>query len=238
MIEFLAKNFNYITYSLEFLAALTGIIYLKKYRNSSTKYFIFFLIYIFIVEVLGASLVYYPDFYPVYLIRRMGFQMTNWYNLFWFFGSILFVFYYFHSLLQLNQTKYIIKIVGILFTFIMLGHFMFYFDVFMSSHPKLYQLLGLLATFISIAVYFIEFLKSDSILNIFRTFGFYGSIGLFLWWLIITPVIFFDLYNTEADWHYVNLKRLIFLFANAFMYSIFTFALMYCKPENISNTAN
>lgn len=238
MIEFLAKNFNFITYGLEFLAALTGIICLKNYINSSTKYFIFFLIYIFIIEVLGASLVYYPDFYPVYLIRRIGFQMTNWYNIFWFFGSIVFVLYYFYSLLQLKQNKFIIKIVGILFSLIMLGHFIIYFDVFMSSHPKLYQFLGLLATFISIALYFIEFLKSDSMLNIFKTFGFYASIGLFLWWLIITPVIFFDFYNTEADWHFVNLKRLIFLFANAFMYSTFTFALMYCKPENRGGTVN
>jgi hypothetical protein len=114
----------------------------------------------------------------------------------------------------------------------MLGHFILYFDVFMNTHPKLYQFLGLLATFICIALYFIEFLQSDSILNIFKTFGFYASIGLFLWWLIITPVIFFDFYNTVSDWNFVNLKSLIFLFANIFMYTCFTVGLIVSKSTN------
>ena len=232
MIEFLAKNFNFITYGFEFLAALTGIICLKKYKYSTTKYFIFFLIYLFFIEVVGASLIYHPDFYPIYLLRSIGFQITNWYNVFWFFGSIVFILYYFHSLLKLKQAKFIIKMVGVLFSVVMLCHFMLHFDIFMTSHPKLYQFLGLLATFICIAFYFIEFLQSDAVLNIFKTFGFYVSIGLLIWWLTITPVIFFDFYNTEADWHFVNLKRLIFLFANIFMYTCFTVGLIISKPIN------
>ena len=232
MIEFLAQNFNFITYGLEFLAALTGLIYFKKYKSSTTKFFIYFLSYIFFVEIIGALLVFTPTFFPIYFIRSIGVRVNNWYNVFWFFGSILFLVYYFHSIIKLKQNKFIIKIVGILFLVIMLGHFVLYFDIFMKSHPMLYQLLGLITTFICIAIYFIEFLQSDSILNVFKTFGFYGSIGLFIWWLIITPVIFFDYYNTVSDWDFVNLKRLIFLFANLFMYSCFTVGLIISKPIN------
>lgn len=232
MEEFLTKNFNFITYGFELLAALAGILYCKKFKNTTTEYFIYFLIYIFFVEFIGASLLYFATSPPIKLIRSIGIRSINWYNLFWFFGSILFVLFYFHSLMKLKQYKVIIKIVALLFSLVMLGHFILYFEIFMTSHPKIYQFLGLLATFICITLYFIELLKTDSILHIFKTFGFYASFGLFLWWLIITPVIFFDHYNTISDWSFVNLKRQIFLFANIFMYTTFIFALVFCKPEN------
>lgn len=232
MDDFLLAYYLPLTHGFEILAAATGLLLYKEYKNSVTKYFIFFLYYIFFIEIVGALFFYAPTFLPIHLIRSLGFRVTSWYNVFWFFGSIVFILYYFHSLLKLKQFKYIIKLVGVLFSIIMLGHFILYFDVFMNTHPKLYQFLGLLATFICIALYFIEFLQSDSILNIFKIFGFYASIGLFLWWLIITPVIFFDFYNTVSDWNFVNLKSLIFLFANIFMYTCFTVGLIVSKSTN------
>ena len=232
MFEFLTNNFNFITYGFELLAAIVGVFCFKKFKNTTTQYFIYFLIYIFFVEFVGASLVYFYPFPPIKMLRSIGIRSANWYNLFWFFGSILFVLFYFHSLIKMKLFKLLIKIVAMLFSLMMLGHFALNHEVFLNSHPKIYQLLGLIATFICISLYFIEFLKSDSILYIFKTFGFYASLGLFLWWLIITPVLFFDNYNTVADWDFVNLKRRIFLFSNIFMYLTFTFALLWCKPEN------
>lgn len=232
MIEYITQNFNFITYTFELIAALVGLFCFKKYKNYPTKYFIYFLSYIFFVEIIGALLIYTPTILPINLLRSLGFQITIWYNVFWFFGSILFILFYFHSILKLKQFKFSIRVVGFLFSIIMLGHFIIYSDVFKTSHPIRYQFLGLLATFICIAFYFIEFLKSNSILNIFRTFGFYASVGLVLWWLIITPVIFFDFYNTVSDWDFVNLKRRIFLFANIFMYTCFTVGLILSKPIN------
>ncbi|MEP3837740.1 MAG: hypothetical protein ABJM36_08835 [Algibacter sp.] len=235
MIDFLTRNFNFIIYALEFLTAIVGLLCIKKYKNTTTRYFIYFLVYIFMVEIFGASLIYFPKFPPVQIIRSTGVNSLNWYNLFWFFGSIVFVLYYFYSIIKLDSFKVAIKIIGALFSISMLGHFFLYFELFMHSHPKIYQILGLITTFICISLYLIEFLKSDSILQIFKTFGFYASIGLFLWWLIITPIIFFENYNTIADWDFVNLKRRIFLCANIFMYSTFTFALIWCKPEQEIN---
>jgi hypothetical protein len=232
MLEFLTSNFNFIIYGFELLAALVGILCLVKFRNTTTQYFIYFLIYVVFVEFIGASLVYFPKFTAVSMIRSIGIRAINWYNLFWFFGSILFVLFYFHSLIKLKPFKVIIKGVSVFFTLIMLVHFILYFEIFMNSHPKIYQFLGLFATFICISLYFIEFLKSDYILHIFKTFGFYASVGLLLWWLIITPVIFFDDYNTVSDWDFANLKRLIFLLANIFMYSCFTIGLIISKPKN------
>ena len=232
MVDFLTSNFNFIIYGFELLAAIVGVLCYKKFKDTATLYFIYFLIYVFFVELIGASLIYFNTFPPIKMIRSIGIRSMNWYNLFWFFGSIVFVLFYFHSLIKLILYKHIIKGVGVVFSIIMIGHFIINNEVFMNSHPKIYQLLGLIATFICISLYFIEFLKSDSILQIFNTFGFYASLGLFLWWLIITPVIFFDNYNTIADWDFVNLKRRIFLFANIFMYSTFIFALLWCKPQN------
>ncbi|XMO85951.1 hypothetical protein AAFN75_14270 [Algibacter sp. AS12] len=232
MIDFLTRNFNFITYALEFLAAFVGLLCIKKYRNTSTRYFIYFLFYIFFVEVIGAMLAYTPNFLPIQLLRKMGVRVYNWYNLLWLYGSIVFVVFYFHAILRRKKLKLVIRVVGVIFSIIMLSHFIFNFEVFLNSRSIFYQIAGLITTFVCIITYFIELTNSDSILNMFKIFSFYASVGLFLWWLIITPVLFFDTYNTESDWDFVNLKRLIFLFANIFMYSCFTLGLIISKPIN------
>ncbi|MCB0447396.1 MAG: hypothetical protein KDD03_07775 [Gelidibacter sp.] len=103
--------------------------------------------------------------------------------------------------------------------------------MFLKTHASFYQLSGALATIFCIALYFIQLLKSDAIVVMFTTFGFYASVGLFVWWLIVTPVLFFDVYNTTSDWDFANLKRRIFLFANIFMYTCFSVGLIISKPQ-------
>ncbi|SFD35650.1 hypothetical protein [Algibacter pectinivorans] len=232
MIDFLTRNFNFISYALEFLAAFVGLLCFKKYRNTSTRYFIYFLVYIFFVEVIGAMLVYAPFFLPIQLLRKAGVRVNNWYNVLWLFGSIVCVVFYFHAIINRKKLKLVIRVVGVLFIAVMLSHFVFYYDVFLNSRSTFYQIAGLITTVVCITTYFIELTNSNAILNMFKMFSFYASVGLFLWWLIITPVIFFDIYNTEYDRDFVNLKRLIFLFANIFMYSCFILGLIISKPNN------
>jgi len=74
-------------------------------------------------------------------------------------------------------------------------------------------------------------LKSDDLLNLSKSFAVYATFGLFLWWLITTPIIFYETYNTTADWDFANLKRRVFLFANIFMYTCFVLGLIASKPQ-------
>ena len=231
MLKFLTENFNFITYGFEILAASIAIILYNKYKNTSTKYFIFFLLYIVFVELVGASFLYFSSSTGIIFLRSFGIRSTNWYNVFWMFGSVMFVICYYHSILKLRLNVYIIRVIAFLFTTIFIGHIIFNFEVFLKSHPPIYMLLGAFTTLICVALYFIEFLKGEAIVNAFKTFSFYASASLFIWWLIITPLIFFDIYNTVNDWDFVNLKRRIFLFTNMFMYSCFAIGLIVSVPE-------
>ncbi len=232
MLDFLIDNFNFITYGFEFIAVLTGLIFFKRYKKTTVKIFIIFLVYTIFVEFMGAFLVYFRTFSVIRLIRSLGFSVNIWFNIFWLFGSILFVSYYYHSLLKQKRHQIVVRILVVLFSVLMFLHITIYPQLFIKTHPPFYLISGLIVTSSSITLYFIELLKGDAILNILRTFGFYVSSGLLVWWLVITPVLFFDLYNTSADWDFANLKRFIFLFANIFMYSCFTIGLIVSNPKN------
>ena len=51
MEEFLKQYYALITYGVELLAAVTGLLCLKKYKTTAAKYFIYFLVYVFILEL-------------------------------------------------------------------------------------------------------------------------------------------------------------------------------------------
>lgn len=231
MLKFLTDNFNFITYGFEIVTALIAILAYRKYKNSATKYFIYFLVYIVFVELVGASFVYFPTFPIISYLRSLGFRSTSWYNLFWMFGSLLFILHYYSNILKIRLNVLMIKILTFLFVFLFLGHVFLNFNAFLKSHSPIYQLLGAFATFICVSLFFLEFIKREIVVNAFKTFSFYASAGLFIWWLVITPMLFFDIYNTENDWDFVNLKRRIFLFTNIFMYTCFAIGLIISKPE-------
>ena len=98
------------------------------------------------------------------------------------------------------------------------------------------DILGSLIIFLCTVFYFFEILQSDNILTFYKLLNFYISTAIFIWWLIITPLVFYDIYNSNYDWNFIFLKWQIYLFANIFMYSTFTFALIFCKPEIERNT--
>ena len=73
---------------------------------------------------------------------------------------------------------------------------------------------------------------------------FYISVVIFIWWLIITPLTFYDLFYGSVDLskpfrhpeffgdiNYITLRKRIYLFSNIFMYLTFIFALIWCRPE-------
>src|SRR5690606_27997923 len=91
--------------------------------------------------------------------------------------------------------------------------------------------LSTLAVFFAISLYLYEILNSDCILIFYQSINFYISATVLIWWLITTPLVFYELYFSQADWNFVFLKYQIFLFANVFMYVSFTLALIFCKPQ-------
>jgi hypothetical protein len=230
MEEFLKQYYALITYGVELLAAVTGLLCLKKYKTTAAKYFIYFLVYVFILELLGnyPKALKYID--GAYLIKDTLIE-TNywWFNLFGRIGFSLFLSIIFYNILTIKIYKKIIKhTVSILISIAFLYSFLNFQTIFKTS--------DIVLTFISLiltclVLYFLEMLQSYKVLNFYNELYFYISSAFLIWYLITTPLIFYQIYFSTADWSFIFLKWQIFLFANVFMYLTFTFALIYCKPE-------
>ena len=223
------------------MAALTGVFLFNRYRNSVTKYFIYFLVYLTICDFIGGYTSYVrPDRVFSFLIGSI-IEKNHWWNtLSWKIGAILFFAFYYYKILKTSYFKRIIKISVISFFTFSVVYIFFNWDAFFVSFFPIISILGAIIVFLCTVFYFFEILQSDKILTFYKSLKFYVTVAIFVWWLIITPVVFYDNYlsyevgNPNRDINYIFLRRYIYLFANIFMYSTFTFALIFCKPENNS----
>ncbi|TXE11736.1 hypothetical protein FUA26_06615 [Seonamhaeicola algicola] len=233
MEEFLLKNYIIITHSVEAIAALTGVFLFSKYKHLTIKYFIFFLIALTICDIL--------NWYPL-LVRSKTFlsflkgtllEKSYWWStLFWNIGAIIFFAFYYNKILTNKKFKSILKYSTILFLLFSVSYILFNFKAFFKQYLPWISILGAIIVFLCSVFYFIETLLSDRILTFYKSMNFYISAAIFIWWLIITPIVFFDIYMSHRDMVYIGIRRLIYILSNIIMYSTFTFALIFCKPED------
>lgn len=233
MNEFLRQNYFLITFSVEFLAAVTGIFCYKKYKHTAAKYFIYFLVYTFLTDFLGR--------YPIFMKNTDYFKFIEgtifeknflWYAILAYLGSMFFFLFYFHIILKNELFKKVFKAISIFLITISVIHLIIDIDQFYYKSSTFLTINSSVLIILGAILYLVELLQSDKMLNFFKSINFYISSVFLIWLLIITPLTFYQIYFSTADWNFVFLKWQIFLFANMFMYLTFTFALIYCKPKN------
>ena len=95
MNDFLLQYYSIITHSVELLSAVVGIILFNKYKGTSTKYFIFFLVYLSICDFLG-SYTYYIANNGIFSFLEGTLFAKNywWYTIFWNVLAIVFFAFY------------------------------------------------------------------------------------------------------------------------------------------------
>ncbi|WP_372756567.1 hypothetical protein [Mariniflexile sp.] len=238
MQEFLLSNYVLFTYSVEAMAAITGVLLYKKYKNSTTRYFIYFLVYLTICDFLSCyTWLVFPDKLFSFLVGTIIEKNYWWSTLYWKIGAIMFFAFFYRKILKTKHFKNIIKLTSYSFFIFSVGYILYNFEKFFITFFPLISVLGSIIIFLCAGFYFIEVLQSEKILTFYKSLTFYISATIFIWWLIITPIVFYDNYTTyeiavyERDWDYIKLRRTIYLFSNIFMYSTFTFALIWCRPE-------
>lgn len=234
MHEFLLKYYSLVIYTLEALAALTGLLLHTKYKQTTVKYFIFFLIYSFFVDFVGGYASYVENNEVFSFLKDTKFARNSWwYTLMWSVGAVCFYLFYFHKILHHNTLRKLLKIKGIVFLVFSVVLIIFNTDAYFKGELPVIDNLGALLILLSCIFYFTEKLSSNQIFYFYKSINFYISITIFFWWLVVTPISVFDRYNTIADWNYVFLKWQILMFANIFMYLTFTCILLWCKPQNV-----
>lgn len=232
MDEFLRENYSLLIHSCEFIAAATGLILYKKYKSSTAVYFIYFLIYSMLLDMLG----HYVELFDFYGYKELidSTILENNYLFFTIFWDILaptFYAFYFIKIIELNVLRRFLRYCIFVFLFLSTFLIYYYFNILFVGYIPLIQITSTLLVIIIVITYFYDILKSDRILIFYKSINFFIAATILVWWLIMTPIMFYEIYFSKADWNFMILKWQIYLITNLIMYGTFTFALIWCKPQ-------
>ncbi|TYA71780.1 hypothetical protein [Seonamhaeicola marinus] len=246
MKHFLLEYTTTVIRLVEIIAAITGVFCYKKYKETAGKYFIFFLVYIAILEIIGSYVVYVrPDRF-LYFLQGTLIEKNYWlYTICWKIIAILFFSFYFYKVLKSYKLKSIVRYTASSYLIFSVVYVIFNWKAFFHMFFPVLSILGALIVFMCSTFYFVELMQSERILFFYKYLSFYIAAVIFIWWLIITPLTFYDLFYDKfdltkpfrhpeffGDINYVFLRRKIYLFSNIFMYLTYTFALLWCRPQN------
>lgn len=193
--------------------------------------------YAFIVDLIGGYTVYVANYSFLSGVKELledTLIRKNywWFNVFWTVGSALFYSFYFEKIIETRLIKKILNYSRKLFFLFAVGYIVFNINLFFNSSIVVVKILGAILILLSTALFFVEILKSDKVLVFYKSIDFYIAAVVFLWFLIRTPIVFYDVYFTTNDWDFVILKSSIFLITNMFMYLTFSIILLCCRPQN------
>ncbi len=238
IINYFLNHYTLITHLLEFLAAGTGAFCLKRYNDTTAKFFVYFLFFIAISDTLTYYTYYVnPNRFLNVLVGTKFEKNFWWTTLYWDIGAILFFVFFFNKILKTKYYKKTLSFLGVSYFFYSITLLISNWDAFFNQFFIELNLLGALIIFLCTTFYFTEVLLTDEILKFYQSLNFYISVTIFIWWLVITPLAFYDVYytyekgKTFLDSDFIFIRFLIYLFANIFMYLTFTFALIWCRPE-------
>lgn len=232
--NFLKANYSFITHFVEFVPALLGIVVFNKYKKTTAKYIIYFLIYVFVIDLVGE--------YPNVLIDNGYFYLIEgtliernywWFNLTWFIGLSSIMVYVNYSISKSRLFRKILKYGYLLYLLQIIFYTIFKFeDLFGSGY--FISIASLWIVLLSISVYFFEILNSKRIVLFYKSIYFYFNTLFFIWILITMPLDFFEVYFIKEDGNFVIFKWKIYLLSNTFLYLSLAVALLLCKTENES----
>jgi len=202
----------YIVNFLELFTAVVALLTFWKYRSSNERYFLIFLWYTFLVEVIGALMgdVFYIDNSSVY----NTFTIT----------SMLFYFYWYHSILK----KAVFKRVTIAFTiiFLLVAALNFVFENWNTYH-KYSFFCGAFFILILTIFHFQQLLNSNEVLIVKYKLSFWISTALLLFYMGMIPLFFLIEYTGIRGLSY----RIILISLNLMLYGCYNIGFLWTKKE-------
>ncbi len=232
MQDFLTEYYTTLTYSVEFLAAFTGLLLFKKYKNSNAKYLIYFLVLAFFIDLIG----YYPRVLKNLDLSHLteGTLLEEnywWYNIFWNLVLTGFLSKVNYNILKKKPYKMLLKYCYFVFIGLFVLYSIFNFESLFSIGSMFLTLMSLWMIFICVSLYFIEILQSEEVIHFYKSIYFYINSIVLLWSIVTGPLIFYEVYYEELDMNFVILKWQIFLLTNIFFYLTLTVSLIWCKKQ-------
>lgn len=181
-----------------------------KYKDTSEKFFLHFLGYTFLTELIGL--------YTAYVLEI---NFTVIYNIF-IIVSFLYYFYWFYTVLKVKNQRIVIVFLSILFfifgvyNFITIDHYNFHGNTFVFG-----ALVNVLTSFFLFA----QLLNDKEQIEIRHNLKFWIATGLLLFNVGIVPLMMFS----EQFNAYHNVRTVILQALNVILYSCYSLGFILCK---------
>lgn len=231
MKEFLVYAFPITT--IELLAAVAGLFLINKRKtDAATKYFIYFLCFTVLVEIVGyyAPLAYFSCYKLFYFVEGTVFENNYWlYNI----NSIIsYVIYVSYFKWQLNSPRIrtFLNVILVLFVISCMLNLIFS-DVYFIAFSSFTEVIGTILVLFSISLYYYQLLNSDEILKFDKSLPFYISLGAILLHLVLTPVFIYSHHFDSESPEFVELYKTILLFTNLLVYLLYTIGFVICLKK-------
>lgn len=218
---------------LELVAAVSGSYYLAKTEHLKyTKYIVWLLWLTFFIEVLGsyAPIAYFSDYKYLSFLEDTSFSYNFWlYNIFMLIHYGIYI-YYFRALIKNRFWRVVLQWALVIFEVSSLIY-LFATDVFFTEFSQFTNIFGTLLLAFSIVLFYLELLRSEILLKLKFFIPIYISAGALMFHLVVTPVDLFSEYFSSKNEIFVDLRVKVLLFANIFMYSLYTIGFLICSRK-------
>jgi len=215
---------------LEIIAFLTGILYYQKNKTQPTFYLVVFL-GITVVSELFSWYTFLIDSGFLHFLKGTSFQENYWNGNIYSLISYLFYINYFKWYLSNKLSITIINWLSMVFLFVSVLEILFSDGFFIKFMP-ISNILGTLLVFFSIAIYYLELLRSDQLLQVQKSLPFYISVGALIFHLCTTPLFLYSSYlSNSIDPSFVSLYKQVIFGSNHLLYSIYIAGFIICSRK-------
>ncbi|MDO1500887.1 hypothetical protein Q2T40_12170 [Winogradskyella maritima] len=235
MRDFFLDNYSFFTKVVEIIPALVGLFVFKKFKAYKIKYLIYFLFFVLFVEFVSMypQLIYDGHLKTLgNLVKGTVFQRNYWwYTIMW--NSIGGLFYSLYFSWQLNNTtfKSILKWLQLIFVVTTVVDLSLNWQDLFNQGSDYAIFFSAILIIISVVFYFIEILTNEKLISFHKSINFYIACILLIWFVITTPLKFYNGYYRVSDWDYIFLQYAIYFIANFMMYIGYALLLILCKPQ-------
>lgn len=201
---------------LECLSAIVAIYKFNKIKKSYWKWFAYYLITIFLLE----------------LISKLGFEGVFKYKKYYYDFVVLpfqFIFLYWLYAYQSLKNKKVFYIFSIIYILCMVPHF-FYLEKMRNLNSLSYTV-GVLLLMILIYLEFIKQMKSESILYFKENQMFYVNLGVVIFYVGTLPFFALGIYSIESTKYIWKNYITVFYVLLNLMYLLFTASFIWGKPK-------
>lgn len=218
----------------EFAAAVTGTVYINKYRNDKfIRYFVYFLWFTaFFDTIFGWMPVMIEENERLSFLSNSILNDCHWaYNIYDIISFSLYSLFFIHYI-QSHKIKRIGYSLWLIYLVVSLSYLLFS-DVFFNAPSLISLIFGTLLLIFLIFSFYYQVLQGEEILQFYKLLIFYISFGALVFHVSVNPIfIYSEYYNDFRSPRFSQIYRIILTSANIFMYTCYVIGFVVCLKKN------